>query len=147
MAFHLFAKKVRNEELCFVRDIIELGAAIADVTSIPVMRSVILKIINKYNLEDRLNEVSENGHYIIEDCYPYDNTKKMNYARELLNARKEIPLNDEEKEHVLYAALKCVEKMNFSYQDKVTLIRECLFEPTGNDRVDNLIIEQYLPLL
>lgn len=147
MAFHLFAKKVRNEDLCFIRDLIELGSAIADVTSIPVMRSIILKIINKYHLEDKLNEFNENGHYIIEDCYPYDITKKMNYAKDLLNAKNEIPLNDQEKAHILLTALKCVKKMNFSYQDKVTLIRECIFKPTENSEIDNLLLEQYLPHL
>ena len=122
MSFHLFSKKVRNEELCFIRDLIELGSAIAEVTSVPVMRQVINSIINKYKLEDKLAEVIENGHYIIEDCYPYDSTKKMSYARELLNACINIPLNNDEKAHIRFTAMKCVQKMNFSNYEKRYLL-------------------------
>ena len=54
MGFHLFAKNVYDEDLCFVRDLTEMGSAIASVTSIPVMRQIINDIIDKYGLQSKL---------------------------------------------------------------------------------------------
>ena len=77
MSFHLFAKRVYDEDLCFVRDLVEIASAMTSVTSLPVIQQIINGIIKKYGLEAKLQELNDNGHYIVEDSYPTDIQKKM----------------------------------------------------------------------
>ena len=147
MGFHLFAKKVYDEDLCFVRDLTEMGSAIASVTSIPVMRQIINDIIEKYGLQSKLQEYIENQHYIIKDAYPGNRSKRLSQAKELLNIAKRLRLNDTENATIVYAATKCIKSMGFSYEEKIQLIKDCLITTTGNPDVDNMLINSYIDLL
>lgn len=147
MGFHLFAKKVRDEELCFVRDLIEVGSVIASVSSVPVMREMILPIIDKYHLNKKLDELNENGHYIVLDCYPTSIHLKKDRARDLLLLSKKLPLNSNQKVQILVKAAKCISKMGFSYDDKVQLIKDCIIDTTGNEELDKFLIDNYLEII
>ena len=147
MGFHLFAKNVYDEDLCFVRDIIETGSVIASVTSIPVMRQIIDDIIEKYGLQSKLQEYVENQHYIIKDVYPGNRSKRLSQAKELLNIAKRLSLNDAENAKIVYEATKCIKSMGFSYEEKIQLIKDCLITTTGNPDVDNILINSYRDLL
>lgn len=147
MGFHLFAKNVYDEDLCFVRDLIEMGSAIASVTSIPVMRQIINDIIEKYGLQSKLQEYIENQHYIIKDAYPGNRSKRLSQAKELLNIAKRLRLNDTENATIVYAATQCIKRMGFSYEEKIQLIKDCLITTTGNPDVDNMLINSYIDLL
>lgn len=147
MGFHLFAKNVYDEDLCFVRDIIEIGSVIASVTSIPVMRQIIDDIIEKYGLQSKLQEYIENQHYIIKDAYPCNRSKRLSQAKELLNIAKRLRLNDTENAKIVYAAIECVRKMGFSHEEKIQLIKDCLITTTEYPDLDNMLINSYIDLL
>lgn len=144
MSFHLFSKKVYDADLCFVRDLVEIGSAIASVTSIPVMRQVINGIIKKYRLESKLQEFSDNGHYIIEDCYHSNRDERMKRAADILKITKELPITPTEAGTILYAATNCVKKMGFSYPEKIKLITENLISVSGNKELDDFMVQQYI---
>ena len=144
MGIHLFAKKVYDEDLCFIRDLIEMGSAIASVTSIPVMRQVIKDVISRHGLEHKLEEFAENGHYIIKDVYPSNRQKRIERAKELLSLHRGLSLSSKETGLIMYHAYCCVKKMNFSHDEKIQLIKGNLYSPIGNAEIDNYMISTYL---
>lgn len=147
MSFHFFSKKVYDEDLCFVRDLIVMGDVIASLTSIPVMREVIYEIIKKYGLEAKLQEFIDNGHYIIEDCYPLDRNEKMRRASELLSLSSKIPITAEEQGLIDYRAFECVKKMRFSYDEKVLLIKKIFLDSISESEIYDYLMESYLKSL
>lgn len=147
MSFHLFAKRVYDEDLCFVRDLVEIASAMTSVTSLSVIQQIINGIVKKYSLEAKLQELNDNGHYIIEDSYPVDIKKKMDRASELLSISKKLPISTEETVQITYCALTCVKKMKFSYDEKVQLIKTNLITLTENSQLNDFLIQQYLYLL
>lgn len=148
MSFHLFAKRVYDEDLCFVRDLVEIASAMTSVTSLPVIQQIINGIIKKYGLEAKLQEFGDNGHYIIvEDSYPLNIKKKMDRASELLSISKKLPISTEETVPITYCALNCVKKMGFSYDEKVQLIKKNLITLTENTQVNDFLIQNYIDSL
>lgn len=147
MAFNFFAKNVYDEDLCFIRDLIEVGSAIADVTSIPVMRNIINGIIDRHGLKGKLMEYTENGHYRVQDCYPTDRNKRFKRAGDLLSAANCLSISEEEKGHIKYKAVCCTKRMGFNYDEKVNLIKKYLIQPTGNKDIDDILIQSYLDIL
>ena len=147
MSFHLFAKRVYDEDLCFVRDLVEIASAMTSVTGIPVIQQIINGIIKKYGLEAKLQELIDNGHYIVEDSYPVDIKKKMDRASELLCISKKLSISTEEAAQITCCALSCVKKMGFSYDEKVQLIKKDLSTLTNNSQLNDFLIQQYLDLL
>lgn len=147
MGFHLFAKKVYDEDLCFIRDLVEMGGAIASVTSIPVMQQIINSIIKKHGLEAKLQEFSDNGHYLVQDSYPSDRQKRMSRASELLSISKKLHISQNESSQITYRAITCVQKMGFSYDEKIYLIKNNLVNLTGNRDIDDFMIQEYLKLI
>lgn len=147
MGFHLFSKRVYDEDLCFIRDLIEMGGAVASVTSIQVMQSIMKGIIEKYGLEAKLQEFSDNEHYIVQDSYPSDRQKRISRASELLSISKKLPLSQNESTQIIYRALTCVKKMEFSYDEKIYLIKNNLVNLTGIKEIDDFMIQEYLELI
>lgn len=147
MGFHLFAKTVYDADLCFIRDLVELGYTIDRISSTQTMRTIIMGIIDKHKLKDKLVEFTENGHYKIEDCYYTDTNKKMSCARDMLCSCNEIPfINDSEKTQIRAAAIECLKRWNFSRNEKIQLIKECICPPNCEGVVGEYIINLYLDL-
>ena len=142
-----FAKKVYDEDLCFVRDLIEMGSAVASVTSVPVMQRVINDIINRNNLQAKLQEFANNQNYNVQDSYPADRQKRFTRAGELLSISKQIGLSTEQGAPIIYRALTLVKNMGFSYDEKVRLIKTYLIDCSGNSQIDDFLIEPYIGLL
>lgn len=147
MGFSFFSKKVYDEDLCFIRDLISIAESIARLTSAQVMTTVINKIIDKHGLKGKLYELEQNGNYEVQDCYPSDNYKKFNRAADLLKIHKQLSISREEQMQILYPALQCVRNMYFSSDEKIRLIKTCVIEPTGDYSFDNELIQQYLDLI
>ena len=147
MGFHLFAKTVYDKDLCFVRDLIELAGAIEEVTSVQIMRPIIMEIIKKHNLEEKLTEFGENGHYRIMDCYYTDNNKRMSCAYDMLNACNQIPfLTDNEKSHIRFKAIDCLKKWGFSHNEKIQLIKDCICPTDFSKEAEKIMVDMYLDI-
>ena len=147
MSFSFFSKKVYNEDLCFIRDLTEIGAVIASVTSIPVMRKIILEIIKKNNLESKLDELNDNGHYDVQDCYPSNREKKFDRANQIMLIVKFLPVDSVENSKVLYSIMSCIKRMEFSYDEKIRLIKNNLVTTCVNKDIENYMIGEYISLI
>ena len=147
MSFHFFAKKVYDADLCFIRDLIEVGAAVASVTSMPISGRIIRKVVESNDLEAKFQEFSENGHYIVEDCYPVAREERMRRASLLLSISDKLPVSLDDNVAITLSALSCVRKMGFSDAEKIQLIKENLLDSKGSDEVDNFLVQRWLNLL
>lgn len=50
----LFTKKVVDADMCFIRDLMEVAAAIATVTSVAVGKEWLIQVVQKYSLVKRI---------------------------------------------------------------------------------------------
>lgn len=143
MGFHLFAKKVKDEDLCFIRDYFKIVTPLSKVVPMAVLQLYSEQFAIKHNLVDKIQEYMENGHYIIVDYYPSDNIKKRERAKELFSIPKQLPLNFQQATEARFFILGILEKMNFSDADKSWLIKECCFDDSEEIDDDNFIYQSY----
>jgi hypothetical protein len=144
MSFHFFAKKVKDEDLCFIRDYLKIVTRLLNVVPTAVLQLFSEKFAIKHNLVDKIQEYMENGHYIIVDYYPSDIIKKRERAKELLSIPKQLPLSFQEATDVRFFILGILKTMNFSNADKSWLIKECCFDDSIEVDDDNPIYKIYL---
>lgn len=144
MSFHFFAKKVKDEDLCFIRDYLKIATRLSNVVPTAVLQLFSEKFAIKHNLVDKIQEYMENGHYIIVDYYPSDIIKKRERAKELLSIPKQLPLSFQEATDVRFFILRILKTMNFSNADKSWLIKECCFDDSIEVDDDNPIYKIYL---
>ena len=144
MGFHLFAKKVKDEDLCFIRDYLKISTQLLNVVPAFVLQLYSEQFAIKHNLVDKIQEYMENGHYIIVDYYPSDIIKKRERAKELLSIPKQLHLSFQEATPIRFFILEILEKMNFSDADKSWLIKECCFDDYEEVEDDNPIYKIYL---
>lgn len=144
MSFHLFAKKVKDEDLCFIRDYLKISTQLLNVVPAFVLQLYSEQFAIKHNLVDKIQEYMENGHYIIVDYYPSDIIKKRERAKELLSIPKQLHLSFQEATPIRFFILEILEKMNFSDADKSWLIKECCFDDYEEVEDDNPIYKIYL---
>ena len=143
MGFHLFAKKIRSDKYCFVRDIVEISTHIAEITSIEVLKLMVQPIIDKYDLKDTFEDLSENSHYIIEDCYPSDVNLRLARAKDLLLIPTNVSLSDVDTQSLQLYIMKYVCKMGFSSSQIRQLIKECIYTDTNiGEDVREILIDQ-----
>lgn len=144
MSFHFFAKKVKDEDLCFIRDYLKISTQLLNVVPASVLQLYSEQFAIKHNLVDKIQEYMENGHYIIVDYYPSDIIKKRERAKELLSIPKQLHLSFQEATPIRFFILEILEKMNFSDADKSWLIKECCFDDYEEVEDDNPIYKIYL---
>ena len=144
MSFHFFAKKVKDEDLCFIRDYLKISTQLLNVVPAFVLQLYSEQFAIKHNLVDKIQEYMENGHYIIVDYYPSDIIKKRERAKELLSIPKQLHLSFQEATPIRFFILEILEKMNFSDADKSWLIKECCFDDYEEVEDDNPIYKIYL---
>lgn len=139
----LFSKKIVDADMCFIRDVMDVGTAITRVTSVAVGNEWLMQITQKYGLLQTLYDFLHNNYNVI-DCYPLDKDEKFRRAQELLKVAKTLKLGGLAHCEVIRAASLCVKKMGFSYQEKVDLIDTCIVEFCGVESIDNDFIETYI---
>ena len=144
MSFHFFAKKVKDEDLCFIRDYLKISTQLLNVVPAFVLQLYSEQFAIKHNLVDKIQEYMENGHYIIVDYYPSDIIKKRERAKELLSIPKQLHLSFQEATPIRFFILEILEKMNFSDADKSWLIKECCFDDYEEVEDDHTIYRIYL---
>lgn len=56
MAWNLFAKKIVDEDMCFMRDIVSVAGAISDITGVQPMKEVVQTFLINNGLWDKFTE-------------------------------------------------------------------------------------------
>lgn len=149
MAWNLFAKKIVDEDMCFMRDIVSVAGAISDITGVQPMKELVQKFLidnalwNKFIEFERIQSSS-----IIKDCYPLDRKQKYANAAKLLSLIKQFNFSDEERNHVLYHTLKIISQMDFDKEEKERLIKNHILRNKIEDKeMVNFVVAQYMGLL
>jgi len=141
----LFPKKVVDADMCFIRDLMEVAAAIAQVTSVTVGNEWLIQVIQEYGLVQKLYDYTHHNYKDkVIDCYPTDQNEKFVRAQELLKVANTLKLGGLAHCEVIRAASLCVKKMGFSYEEKVELIDTCIVELCGVESIDNDFIKTYM---
>lgn len=138
-----FSKKICDADYCFIRDMMDVAGAIAKATSMTVAKEWMKQVISEYDLSQKTYDYSSNNIKAL-DCYPTDHEEKYKRAQELLRIANILNLPGMAHCDVINAASACIKKMGFSYQDKISLVTSCIYEPCGIKSIDDDIINTYM---
>lgn len=139
----LFAKKVKDEDLCFIRDLMDVIVSVTKVFNTSVGSELMKQIVSENHMEQKLYDFTHNN-YNVEDCYPSDQKEKFRRAQVLLKIAKDLNLSGLSHCEVISAASACIKKMGFSYNEKIELINTCIVELSGVPSVDEIFINSYI---
>ena len=148
MSWNLFAKKIVDEDMCFMRDIVSVAGAISDITGIQPMKEVVQNFLidnGLWNIFTEFERIQSSS--IIKDCYPLDRRKKYVNAEKLLSLIDKFSFSDDERNHVLYHTLKVISQMNFDKEEKERLIKSYILRKKIEDKdMENFIVSEYMDL-
>lgn len=113
----LFAKKVKDEDLCFIRDLMDVLTAVAKETNVTVSSELMKQIVSENHMEQKLFDFTSNN-YKVEDCYPSDPKEKFRRAQVLLRIPKILNLPALSQSSVITTAGNCIKKWDFHTMKK-----------------------------
>lgn len=143
-----FARHIRNHEVCFCQNVIDIWGELVPYTTDVTLREVTDRVLNERGLYDlfykNINEISGN---IVEDCYPYDRGILLNYAEALFDIATSVVdwINPSSDTRVYLVLSRITRKMKLSYDEKKYLIVKYLLQrdTTIADFIVNEIISTY----
>ena len=145
MAWNLSAKKIVDEDMCFMRDIVSVAGAISDITGVQPMKEVVQTFLINNGLWDKFTEFERiQSSSIIKDCYPLDRMQKYANAEKLLSLVNKFNFSNDERNHVLYHILKIISQMDFDKEEKEKLIKNYILKNKIDDKeLKNFVIQEY----
>ena len=148
MAWNLFAIKIVDEDMCFMRDIVSVAGAISDITGVQPMKEVVQTFLINNGLWDKFTEFERiQSSSIIKDCYPLDRMQKYANAEKLLSLVNKFNFSNDERNHVLYHILKIISQMDFDKEEKEKLIKNYILKNKIDDKeLENFVIAKYMEL-
>lgn len=148
MVWNLFAKKIVDEDMCFMRDIVSVAGAISDITGVQPMKEVVQTFLINNGLWDKFTEFERiQSSSIIKDCYPLDRKQKYANAEKLLSLINKFNFSNDERNHVLYQILKIISQMDFDKEEKEKLIKNYILKNKIDDKeLENFVIAEYMEL-
>lgn len=148
MAWNLSAKKIVDEDMCFMRDIVSVAGAISDITGVQPMKEVVQTFLINNGLWDKFTEFERiQSSSIIKDCYPLDRMQKYANAEKLLSLVNKFNFSNDERNHVLYHILKIISQMDFDKEEKEKLIKNYILKNKIDDKeLENFVIAEYMEL-
>lgn len=148
MAWNLFAIKIVDEDMCFMRDIVSVAGAISDITGVQPMKEVVQTFLINNGLWDKFTEFERiQSSSIIKDCYPLDRMQKYANAEKLLSLVNKFNFSNDERNHVLYHILKIISQMDFDKEEKEKLIKNYILKNKIDDKeLENFVIAEYMEL-
>jgi hypothetical protein len=114
----LFSKNVCDPDMCFARDIIEVGGAIIRATNVAIAKEWMMMLTKKYHIEEAMYEYT-NKSINAKNCYPIDQQIKFSRAQELLKVAKTLELSGFAYCDVIGVASACVKKWDFHIKKKL----------------------------
>lgn len=148
MAWNLFAKKIVDEDMCFMRDIVSVAGAISDITGVQPMKETVQTFLINNGLWDKFAEFERiQSSSIIKDCYPLDRKQKYANAEKLLSLINKFNFSNDERNHVLYQTLKIISQMDFDKEEKEKLIKNYILKNKIYDKeLENFVVAEYMEL-
>lgn len=148
MTWNLFAKKIIDEDMCFMRDIVSVAGAISDITGVRLMKEVVQNFLIDNGLWNKFTEFEKIlSSSIIKDCYPSDRKQKYANAEKLLSLINKFNFSNDERNHVLYHTLKIISQMDLDKEAKEQLIKNHIIRHRIDDKeLENFVIAEYFKL-
>ena len=123
----LFAKRVRDPEVCFCQNVVEVIDG--------------LTAVRERGLLDILVKHGDNiAGYIIEECYPSDRNTLMNHAEALCEIASG-GLSLLENPPVLYALSRVLKKMGLYDSEKKALLKKYVYKGNVDDSLLNYMMQ------
>ena len=80
----LFAKRVRDPEVCFCQNVVEVINGLSQATTNVAWLAIARRVLTERGLIDIIAKHADNlGGYIVEECYPSDRNALLNQAEAL----------------------------------------------------------------
>lgn len=80
----LFAKKVRDPEVCFCQNVVEVLGGLSNATTNVAWIAIAKNVLTKRGLMDIIHRHADNlAGYIVEECYPSNRHELLNHAEAL----------------------------------------------------------------
>ena len=144
----LICKKIVDEDMCFMRDIVSVAGAISDITGVQPMKEIVQTFLINNGLWDKFAEFERiQSSSIIKDCYPLDRKQKYANAEKLLSLINKFNFSNDERNHVLYHILKIISQMDFDKEEKEKLIKNYILKNKIDDKeLENFVVAEYMEL-
>ena len=128
----LFAKRVRDPEVCFCQNVVEVIDGLTAVTTNVAWTAITQRVLRKRGLLDILVKHGDNiGGYIIEECY----------HAEALCEIASGGLSLLENPPVLYALSRVLKKMGLYDSEKKALLKKYVYKGNVDDSLLNYMMQ------
>ena len=137
----LFAKRVRDPEVCFCQNVVEVINDLSQATTNVAWLAIAKRVLTERGLLDILVKHGDNiAGYIIEECYPSDRNTLMNHAEALCEIASG-GLSLLENPPVLYALSRVLKKMGLYDSEKKALLKKYVYKGNVDDSLLNYMMQ------
>lgn len=127
----LFAKRVKDPEVCFCQNVVEVISELSTVTTNVAWIAIAKNVLIKRGLMDIITKHVDNlAGYVVVECYPSDRNVLLNHAAALFEIVT-TGINWRESPRVIVALAGVITKMGLYNSEKKQLIIKYLYG--GND--------------
>lgn len=144
----LFAKRVRDPEVCFCQNVIKVLDGLSYVTTNVAWIAIAKNVLTRRGLMDIVSKHANNlTDYIVEECYPSNRNELLNQAEALFEIISS-GVNWQDYPGILVPLGKVIGKMGLSKLEKKKLIIKYLYKGEeseihsflADDMSDNIFI-------
>lgn len=129
----IFAKRVRNPEVCFIKNYLNVILGLSQDTTNVVWAPLGRDVLNERGLMAVYDEHAKNlGGYIVEDCYPTDRRVLMNYAEALFEVAT-LRGTTHQNNNAMVALMDVIKKMHLTDSELRELLRKYVYKGASDE--------------
>jgi hypothetical protein len=129
----LFAKRVRDPEVCFCQNVVEVISGLSQATTNVAWLAIAKRVLTERGLIDIIAKHADNlGGYIVEECYPSDRNVLLNQAEALFEiSNSEIDWRSNPS--IIVALSRVIKKMGLYDSEKKKLIIKYMYNGENSE--------------
>lgn len=141
----LFAKRVKDPEVCFCQNVVEVLDGLSQATTNVAWIAIAKRVLTERGLMDIIAKHADNlGGYIVEECYPSDRNVLLNQAEALFEICY-CEFDWKSNTNVSLALGRVIKKMGLYDSEKKRLIIKYMLGGE-NTEVNNIVANEMLNL-
>lgn len=141
----LFAKRVRDPEVCFCQNVVEVINGLSQATTNVAWLAIARRVLTERGLIDIIAKHADNlGGYIVEECYPSDRNALLNQAEALFEISN-CEIDWRSNPSISVALGRVIKKMGLYDSEKKRLIIKYMLGGE-NSEVNNMLVNEMLDL-
>ena len=143
---HLFRRTVTDEDMCFLRDWIDMLSTIAEIRSPIVWREPANKVLKEMPQGKRYAEFQDKLNYCdFKDCYPYRDEDKFKNLDAILSMITACEVKDDVR--VISKATEIIKKAGLSTEYKKKLIHKYYIPEYAPEFVRDQLTREWLMMM